>query len=42
MFKSLKSFANIPVQIKPFDKHTGTGSKVFKTTVSGGQSSINY
>ena len=33
MYDSLKSWVNIPYQIKPFDKRTGTGTKLFKDTV---------
>ena len=33
MYDSLVSWVNIPYQIKPFDRRTGTGTKIFKDTV---------
>ena len=34
MFKSLKSWINIPVAIKPYVKRTGTGSKEFGENIN--------
>jgi hypothetical protein len=33
MYDSIKTWVNVPYQIKPFDKRTGTGTKLFKDTV---------
>lgn len=34
MYKSLKKWMNLPAQIKPFIRRTGTGSKVYGDAVS--------
>lgn len=34
LYRSLKAWANLPLQIKPFVKRNGTGSKIYGDTIN--------
>ena len=34
MFSSIKDWMNVPVSVKPFDKRSGSGDKIFKDVIA--------